>query len=474
MPPIDMRVLLINTNRERSPETPVPLGLCCVASAAHEAGHLVRVLDLCFEHNPARVTAGCVRNFQPDVIGVSVRNLDNCDYARPRGFLPEVSRIADVCRSVSDAPIVLGGPAVSQAPGVVARFLGCELAVGGEGEAAFPALLRAMEAGSDPAAVPGVAVDGAAPGSVHLLDEPALAALPDPDPARWLDLRPYRACGAPMPIQTKRGCALHCSYCAYPQIEGPYWRLREPGWAAEQVIAASKAGMRSVEIVDSVFGIPQEHAVACCEAIARTPRPHLTTLDLNPLCCTPEVIDAMDAAGFSAVGVTADSGSDAMLRSLDKGFDSDDLRRAARYLRRLKACRLWVFMLGAPGETEATVRETARFIEELPRTDLVIVTCGIRVLPGTALREALVADGVIGADDDLIRPSFYHSPHVSPERAWEILGQCSFPANNMVTLADGGHKLLPVVQRLATMLGVRPPYWRYLPLLNRARRVLRV
>jgi anaerobic magnesium-protoporphyrin IX monomethyl ester cyclase len=471
----EMKILLVSTNRERSPQTIVPLGVCCVASAAEAAGHEITLLDLCFERDPTRAMTAAARSLGPDVVGFSIRNFDNCDYTSPRSYLPEIAEVVGACREACGAKIVLGGSAVSQAPEALLRTLGGDVAVVGEGEEAFPALLRALESGSDVAAVPGVVV-GECSSPSRCLPEASLAAVPDPNPSRWLDLRRYRAHDAALPVQTKRGCMFDCAYCAYPLLEGREWRLREPEWVAEQVAEAPKAGLRSVDFVDSVFGLPRDHAIACCEAIARRTqgRLPLSTMDLNPLGCSSDLVQAMNAAGFSAVGISAESGSDAMLASLRKGFASDDLRRAAANVRALDAARLWVFMLGGPAETEATVRETARFIGELSHSDLVMVTHGLRVLPGTALRARLVDEGTLEPDVDLSQPVFYHSPHVTPERSAAILRECGFPPCNVVTLTDGGHRLAPMVQRVASMLGVRPPFWRYLPAINRARRLLRV
>lgn len=454
----------------------VPLGTCCVASAARAAGHQVRLLDLCFERHPDRALEETARRLRPDVVGVSIRNLDNSDYESPRSYLPDLQQMIKACRSAWNAQVVIGGPAVSHAPSAVARRLDVSIAVSGEGEMSFPAILSAMETGADVSTLAGVT---ALRDDRVVQVEPApvtdLAGLPDPEPWRWLDLRRYCSYDAALPVQTKRGCAFRCSYCCYPLLEGRSWRLREPGWVAEQVDSGRAAGFRAVDFVDSVFGVPEAHAAACCEAIARrSPDLHLTTLELNPLGCVPEVIDAMNGAGFSAVGVTVESGSDEMLDRLCKGFGTADLHRAAEALRKLDAQKLWIFMIGAPGETEATVAQTARFIEQLPHSDLVLVTHGIRVLPGTALRDSLVAEGFVQPDDELIDPVFYYSPHLSLQRARDILSDIAFPSANMVTLTDSGHRLAPVVQRVATLLGARPPYWRHIPLINRARRLLRV
>src|SRR3954447_9341410 len=73
------RVLLVSTNRERQPYPVVPNGLACVAAALDAAGHDVRFLDLCFERDPLAPARNAAMTFHPDVIGVSVRNIDNSD-----------------------------------------------------------------------------------------------------------------------------------------------------------------------------------------------------------------------------------------------------------------------------------------------------------------------------------------------------------------------------------------------------------
>jgi radical SAM superfamily enzyme YgiQ (UPF0313 family) len=149
------------------------------------------------------------------------------------------------------------------------------LAVAGEGELCFPRLLKAIADGGDAQTVPGVVSADQQSDTVPPIPIADLASLPDPRPARWLDLRRYAAYDAAMPVQTKRGCAFKCVYCCYPLLEGHAWRLREPEWVAAQVAEARSAGLRGVEFVDSVFGFPEEHALACCEAVVRAGAPRL-------------------------------------------------------------------------------------------------------------------------------------------------------------------------------------------------------
>lgn len=453
----------------------VPLGVCCIASAADAAGHDVTVLDLCFSDNPAAAVRESTAALRPDVVGLSVRNLDNCDYLSSRSYLPEAANIARACKEATDATLVIGGPAVSHAPRDLLDMMGADAAVVGEGEETFVRLLDALEYGQRLNTIPGVVTASGPDYPVDarcLLDPNTLCA---PQPERWLDMRRYARYGAAMPVQTKRGCALNCSYCCYPALEGSAWRLRDPEDVARQVGRASEIGLGLVDFVDSVFGLPREHAIACCEAIAcLDSHVPLSTLDLNPAALSCELAYAMNGAGFTAVGISAESASDDVLRCLGKNFNSRDLADAARISSKLSARRMWIFMLGAPNETEATVRETARFIERLPHSDLVIIGHGVRVLPRTDLHRRLVGEGEISPDDNLLRPIFYYSPHISPDRAMRIISDTSFPSSNIATLTDGGHPAAAMAQRFMTVLGVRPPYWRHLPAINRARRLLRI
>lgn len=471
-----MKVLVISTNREKSPQVPVPLGACCAASAAESAGHAVAFLDLCFERAPADAVERAAKTLQPDAIGLSIRNLDNCDYSQPHSYLPEIRSIVDSARKACSAPIIIGGPAVSQTPEAVARCLGADFAVSGEGEIAFPALLKAISNGTNTAAIPGVTtMNGANATTTPPAPISELSRIADPQPWQWLDMKHYRAYDAAMPIQTKRGCALTCSYCVYPAIEGSEWRLRDPELVADDVEYTCDAGLAKADFVDAVFGLPQDHAIACCEAIARRDtRLPLSTLGLNPAACSPELIEAMNAASFLAVGVTADSACPTMLESLEKSFTLDDLHSAVHCLSKLNAVKLWMFLVGGPGETEITLARTLRFIESLPTDNLVMVTHGIRTLPGAPLTGRLRSENAINPATDLIHPTFYYSPLLTPVRAHRMIENCSFPSSNMVTLTDCCHRLAPAVQRVASLLGAQGPYWSHLPLLNRARRFLGV
>src|SRR5947209_17216770 len=122
-----MRVLLVSANQERSPDPVAPLGVCYVATAAAEAGHEVRVLDLCFSDDPAADVRAAVAAHRPEAIGISLRNVDNCAYPDTVSYLPHYRAVVQACRTASEAPIVLGGSAFHHAgalPGGARRSVG--------------------------------------------------------------------------------------------------------------------------------------------------------------------------------------------------------------------------------------------------------------------------------------------------------------------------------------------------------------
>src|SRR3979411_826040 len=106
------RVLLVSTNRERQPYPVVPNGLACIASALDAAGHRVRFLDLCFANDPVATARRAAGEVKPDIIGVSVRNIDNSDAIALRHYTPEARDVLHALREAAPgAKIIAGGAA---------------------------------------------------------------------------------------------------------------------------------------------------------------------------------------------------------------------------------------------------------------------------------------------------------------------------------------------------------------------------
>ena len=471
------RVLLVSTNRERAPQPVVPNGIACVASALDAAGHHVAVADLCFAPSIEESLRRAVRDVRPDVIGVSVRNIDNSDRMALRHYTPEAADMLRLLRDAApSATVIAGGAAFGVAPDALFDELGVDYAVAGDGERATVSLLEELAAGRSPGAIPGlVRREGGRTVFTPPGDAADLDALPPSRPDRWLDLRAYERRGATVPIQTKRGCVYKCVYCTYRNVEGWGYRLRDPELVADEIATLRReAGITHFDFVDSTFNSPPRHALAVCEAIARHGlKLHLDTTNFTPAAAFPDLLDGMRAAGFRTLGITAESASDAVLEKLEKGFDAAQVRLAAERVERAGIRTLWIFLVGGPGETPATLEETLGFAAwRLGRGDAVYLTAGLRIYPGTTLQRIAIGEGVIAPDDPLLVPRFYFSPALEWDAAVTRLRAFSLDHPRFMFSADSRSRLLPYLTRAASLLRLPRPHWQHMGVFQRLTRAI--
>jgi anaerobic magnesium-protoporphyrin IX monomethyl ester cyclase len=461
------RVLLVSTNRERQPYPVVPNGMACVASALDAAGHKVRFLDLCFSRNPVATAFRAARDFSPNVIGVSVRNIDNSDAIALRHYTPEARQIFTTLRKAApDATVIAGGAAFGVAPESLFRDFGVDYAVAGDGERASVALVNAFARGDTIGPIPGIV--RAVGDRVHFTppgEDADLDALPSPALHRWIDLRRYERHGATIPIQTKRGCVYKCVYCTYRNVEGWGYRMRDPERVADEIEELNrKAGVKTFDFVDSTFNSPPGHALEVCESIIRRRLGvHLDTTNFTPAAASDELLGAMRRAGFRTLGITAESASDPVLEKLEKGFNVAKVRDVANRVEKAGIRALWIFLVGGPGENPRTLEETLSFAAwRLKRGDAVYVTVGLRIYPGTTLHRIAVAEGVVERDSTLLDPTFYFSPELSFESSVARIKVFAADHPRFMFSADSRSRILPWLTRAASLMRFPKPHWQYM------------
>ncbi len=471
------RVLLVSTNRERQPYPVVPNGLACVASALDQAGHHVRFLDLCFARNSIASARTEARAFRPDVIGVSVRNIDNSDAIALRHYTPEARDLLHTLRAAAPAAkVIAGGAAFGVAPEALFRNLGVDYAVAGDGERASVALVDALCSGAAIETMPGLVRDRG--GTVTFTppgEDADLDSLPGPALHRWIDLARYQRHGATIPIQTKRGCVYKCVYCTYRNVEGWGYRTRHPELVTDEIEELKvKAAVHHFDFVDSTFNSPPGHALQVCEAIARRKlNVQLDTTNFTPATASSELLGAMRVAGFRSLGITAESASDAVLEKLDKGFNAAKVREVAQRVEKHGIKTLWIFLLGGPGETRQTVEETLAFAKwRLERGDAVYLTVGLRIYPGTTLHRIAIAEGVVPATSTLLDPAFYFSGELDFDTTVARLKRFAADHPRFMFSADSRSVVLPYLTRAASILRLPRPHWQYMGLFQRVARAI--
>ena len=407
-----MRVLLISANTEKINMPTLPMGLGCVAAAVMDAGHDMRFLDLMAVDDWQALLGNALTAFAPEVIGISIRNIDDQDSLNPRFLLREAREVVSFCKTIVNVPVVLGGAGYSIFPESVLDYTGADMGIQGEGETAFTALLSCLASDNALTNVPGLYIRGQGLQTSRIFC-PELDRLPLPDPALF-DNRLAENPAYFLPVQTRRGCPLRCSYCSTSAIEGTRIRKRSPERVVDALARWRAAGFRRIFFVDNVFNLPPGYAQALCEHISAA------GLDLNWRCIlypgqvTEELVQAMARAGCREVSLGFESGFQPLLDAMHKRFRTADIRDASRRLADHGIRRTGFLLLGGPGETRASVETSLGFADSLG-LETVKLTVGIRIYPHTELARIAVREGVIGADTNLLQPCFYIAPDLD---AW--------------------------------------------------------
>ena len=78
-----MKVLLISANTETINMPIIPVGLGAIAAATLNAGHDVNLIDLMSVDDARLAVKEAIGEFEPDVVGISVRNIDDQNFLKP-------------------------------------------------------------------------------------------------------------------------------------------------------------------------------------------------------------------------------------------------------------------------------------------------------------------------------------------------------------------------------------------------------
>jgi radical SAM superfamily enzyme YgiQ (UPF0313 family) len=379
----------------------------------------VDLLDLCFVTDWVSEIDRYLAQNSVAAIAVTLRNTDDCHFGGQEFFIPRFKEITDHLRAKTSVPLILGGVGFSVVPEAILEYCGLDLGIWGEGEYSLPLLLRQLAAGEDYHQVPclvyrvGERFNRNRPRYLKLEDMPA--------PKRnVLDNRRYHVEGGMGAIETKRGCAQKCIYCADPLGKGRVVRCRSPQSVADEVATLREMGVDHFHICDSEFNLPLSHARdVCLEIIRRGLGSKVKWYAYcSPVPFDEELATLFQKAGCAGINFGADSGSDFMLHTLGRNFKFEDLVRTAQICRRQGLVFMYDLLQGGPGETRESLRESIGAMKRLSPSR-VGASIGVRVFPGTKLASMVKKQGPIGknpnlqgviqGNEDFFAPIFYLS-----------------------------------------------------------------
>jgi len=400
------RVMLVHP-RLRVPTGDPPLGICYVASALVASGAAeVRIADGATLRSRQSVL-DALAAYRPDVVGIYVDTL----------MVADAIAVANAAASLG-AFVVTGGPHATVSPETLA---GCSDAIViGEGERAMVEVVeryrdRALEE------VEGIWFrnqDGElvrTPPRTRFAD---LDALPFPA-LDLLDMRPYLARWHYLDcvdvglrgtnLVTSRGCPFQCTYCqpCLKLLFGSAIRHRSPENVVEELKRLrTRHGISSFFFHDDTLTIDRRRVLALCDAIRRADleiawgcNSRVDTLDR-------ETLRAMKAAGLRKLHIGAESGSQRILDDVyGKAIRVEQVRELSATAAELGVHCLAFFILGAPGETKAELRQTIDLACSLPIEEATFSI--LAPLPGSAIRERIARDPRSALSDDPADYNYY-------------------------------------------------------------------
>jgi radical SAM superfamily enzyme YgiQ (UPF0313 family) len=422
-----MRVLIISTNTLPA----APTGPAYIAGAARQAGHEVDVYECLFAHDLEQELAAKLGQFQPEVIGLSIRLVhgDVQDPSAPCGtryvdLRPRVREVAEIIRRNCTAQIVLGGPGFNYYARDWLEYLGLEYGIRGEGEEAFPRFVNALSEDGAAGDVPGCVTltedrfRTAEPCRVERLDDQALPAY---DLFAWEQYAQSRISPA---VFTKRGCAFGCTFCPYAKLEGKRYRLKSP----ERVLAEVRhtlqlTGANRVMFCDNSFNVPRRHAEALCRAFLAGPLDfQWGTGDLKPVNVDEAFCRLMQDSGCFYANLSIESASDPMLRRMKRGYTARQVRQALEALCRSGLPFGASLMFGAPGETPETIAETLSVLKDYPLPLGAWVTIGVYLWTDYQdLVSEARRDGLLDENESLFDGPVYLSPTLPVDYLYEFV-----------------------------------------------------
>jgi len=402
-----MRVLLVQSYLGGAEPPVYPAALACLKPAL--AGHEVRAFDPNVVSDPGQELAAAIREFGPQAVGVSLRNIDSTNKRVVVFYYQYFKDMLAAMRKETDAPLIVGGSGFSMFADTVMRDATLvDFGVYLEGERTFPALLDNLDA---PERVPSVFYRK--DGKVRYSGDGIKVAggeLPEPD-FSVLPLAPYLAMPWGVGLETKRGCALSCVYCPYGFLNGKAYRLKDPKRVADEACALAAGGAKRFTFLDSVFNIPKEHAAAVCRELAARKTGLRWSAWFNERELAAELLDLAVAAGCENVILSPDGFSDKALTKLGKTIRKADILRAFDLLKdRTDVEVSYNFFKNPPGQSVGAFLSMAAFVVRARlhmgrRAHFEFNS--LRVEPHTALHKIALAEGVAREGDDLLRPLYY-------------------------------------------------------------------
>ena len=389
----------------------LPLGLGYLAAVLEKAGYTVDVIDCQALRLSYEEAKSEIKNRQPNIVAVTSATLT----------YKSALKIVKISKEVNpNCVTIMGGSHVTfWDDKALQECSELDIVVRREGENTLLEIVQKIETGKSFEDTIGITFrkNGQI---IRNPDRPYIENLDElPFPA--IHLWPLE-CFKYVPIITGRGCAYWCNYCSCPRIGGRKYRVRSPKMVVDEIEYLNKKfGAKRFTFLDDTFTFIQSRAKEICQEIINRNLKIQWDCNNRVDSVSKELLLKMKEAGCTDVFFGLESGSQVIINAMNKGFTIDQAIKAFKWA---KEAGLTVFahtILGFPGETRETARETIKLVEKLDPDDASYYIA--TAFPGTPLWDKVTNNGWLQITDfdkyDTATPTFTN-PNLSANELREI------------------------------------------------------
>lgn len=255
----------LGSNQEVGPV--FPIGLAYLATNIANTDWEVKVLDLNVYESPYDILELTIDSFFPDVVGLSIRNIDNVDFDNFNYFYKEIKTIIRAIKRTCNNLVVGGAGFSIFAQEIMIQNKEIDYGIVQEGEETIVELLQCIANNRNIATVKGL----------YYWDNGNLLFSGERRPINFskseipnrslFEIEKYNKplC---IGVQTKRGCSLKCSYCTYPYLNKHTERFRDPSSVVDEIYQlVNVMGIKEIIFCDDIFNNPLEHSIRIIKGI---------------------------------------------------------------------------------------------------------------------------------------------------------------------------------------------------------------
>ena len=351
-----LKVLLVNPSpRKIYDKSPVklgvskypPLNLLTIATPLLEAGHSVKIFNFDITDSVEDFLA-VLKSFKPDVMGLTFTT-------------PLYTNALELCKKTKhvlpNSKVIVGGAHPSFDYKNLSKEEFLDFIVVGEGDFA---LLELFECGFK---ADKVYWQKKIVNDLDDLPIPAFQLIKKEDYSVPHMLRRKRFVAR---IETSRGCVFGCVYCS-KHVFGRRFRHKSPDRVLQEIRRFKELGYQEFHLADDGFTTNMDWAESVCDKIIEN------KLQISWSCMSGvradrvnlRLLKKMKKAGCYRVSVGVETGSEKVLKAINKGLKLDDVRKAFKLFKKAKIESFALFMFGLPDETEEDMQLTIDFAKEI-------------------------------------------------------------------------------------------------------------